>query len=289
MLIRIKRCIGCNIWIVTAILLGLAGCTNDKDDASKKDQAKPNVQFEVKKDNQGKTIGAQAVGLTKGSKLPAFRDAVLLDEPPDGELQPPNVTHTGKNAVKIFESIANDLWDKTTFTNDDFRPIQYRAIIATELGDIQVQLHGDAAPNHVRSFVCLAKSGYYDGMAFYQSVNRKVEDNTVAFIETGCPRGTGELGSGSIGYWLRPEIGSKLTHEEGVLGACLNFDPNSAACRFYLTAAAMPQMDGSFTIFGKVTQGLDVIRTMNKREVLEGDRLVKPVLIKSVTIQTIAQ
>ena len=283
---RTNRRIGCGLCIVSTILIGLAGCTKSDDAASKKDQAKADVQIEVKKDNQGKAIHAHPVGLAKGVRLPAFKDAVILDEPPEGELQPPNVTHTGKNAIKIFESIATDLWDKVNFTNDDGRPIQYRAIIATELGDIHVQLHGDAAPNHVRSFVCLAKSGYYDGMAFYRSLNANVEDNRVAFIEAGCPRGTGELGSGSIGYWLRPEIGPKLTHEEGVLGACLNGDANSAACRFYLTAAAMPQMDGTFTIFGKVTQGLDVVRTINKREVLENDRLMKPVLIKSVTIQS---
>src|SRR2546423_328371 len=81
-----------------------------------------------------------------------------------------------------------------------------------------------------------------DGMAFYRSINRKVEDNPVAFIEAGCPLGTGDFGNGSIGYWLKPEISQKHTHQEGVLGACQNRDPNSAACRFYLTANAMPRL-----------------------------------------------
>ena len=95
---------------------------------------------------------------------------------------------------------------------------------------------------------------------------------------------------GSIGYWLHPEIGEKLTHDEGVLGACLNEDPNSAACRFYILAVANPNLDGKFTIFGRVTKGLDIVRTINNRAVYkEADEskynhLKEPVLIRSVTV-----
>lgn len=284
-----KRWIGCGIGGVAAMLVGLTGCKKSGDEGDKNDIPKTPVQVEAKQDNQGKTILAQSVALAKVPKLLSFKDAVILDPAPEGEIRPPNKTYTGKNAVKIFETIANDLWDKVNFTDQDGRRIKYRAIVATELGDIHIALHGNIAPNHVRSFVCLAKAGYYDGMAFYYSINRKVVDDTVAYIEAGCPRGTGEIGSGSIGYWLRPEISDKLTHEEGVLGACIGHDPESAACRFYLTAAAMPQMDGEFTIFGKVTQGLDVVRTINKRAVHENDRLEQPVLMRSVTILTVLE
>jgi peptidyl-prolyl cis-trans isomerase B (cyclophilin B) len=283
----VKRWFGCGMSVVAAVLVGLAGCKKDGDEASKKDA--PAVQVEAKKDNNGKTIQGQTVGLEKAPKLLPFKEAVVLDPPPEGELQPPDATYTGKNAVKIFETIANDLWDKVNFRDNDGRRIRYQAIVATDLGDIHVDLHGNLAPNHVRSFVCLAKTGYYDGMAFYYSINRKIEDNTVAYIEAGCPRGTREIGSGSIGYWLRKESSEKLTHEEGVLGACLGEDPESAACRFYITAAPMPWMDGRFTVFGKVTQGLDIVRTINRREVQENDRLERPVLIRNVTIHPVLE
>jgi cyclophilin family peptidyl-prolyl cis-trans isomerase len=227
--------------------------------------------------------------LRKNPKLPTFKDAVILDPVPEGEQRPPNMTHTGKNAVKIFEMIANEMWDQTTFTNNDGKRIKYQATIATDLGDIAIDLFGDDVPNHVRSFVCLAKSGYYDGMAFYRSVNRQVEDSRVAYIETGCPRGTGELGSGSIGYWLKPEISERITHEVGVLGASLGEDPDSAACRFHILTVANPYMDGRFTIFGKVTSGLDIVRTINKKPVAEFDRLEQPVTIRSVTIRAVPQ
>jgi peptidyl-prolyl cis-trans isomerase B (cyclophilin B) len=274
-----KRWIG---WTSAAILVALAGCGKDADEPVNKHPA----AVLSRKDNAGKTIAAQPVARDKAPKLLPFKDAVIFD-PPDEEQQPTDTTYTGKNAVKIFESIATDLWDKATFTDNQGRRIKYQAILATELGDIHLDLHGNLAPNHVRSFVCLARAGYYDGMGFYYSINRTTEGNKVAFIEAGCPRGTGEYGSGSIGYWLKPEITPKLTHEEGVLVACQNRDPNSAACRFYISAAAMPHLNGEFTVFGKVTRGLDIVHTINKRGVRENDRLEAPVVIRSVTIQTV--
>jgi peptidyl-prolyl cis-trans isomerase B (cyclophilin B) len=246
------------------------------------------VQPAPKKDNNGKPVPARPAARTNTPLLLPFKDAVILgNDVPAGEMPPPDMTCTGKNTIKIFENISTNLWDKVTFTDKDGKRIRYTTVIATDLGVIHVNLDGDSAPNHVRSFVCLARAGYYDGMAFYYSINRQVGDTTVAYIEAGCPRGTGELGSGSIGYWLRPEFNRRLSHDEGVLGACLGEDPNSAACRFYLAAIAMPRMDGSFTIFGKVTQGLDIVRTINRREVQETDLLRQPVLIRTVTIQTV--
>jgi peptidyl-prolyl cis-trans isomerase B (cyclophilin B) len=278
----IKRWVGCVISVSAAILLGLVGC-------NKEAEPKPVAQGEVRKDNDAKPIPAVTVSRSNGPALLLFKDAVILGAtPPEGE-KPANRTHTGKNAVKIYESIANDLWDKVNFTDDNGRPARYQAVVATELGDIHIDLHGNLAPNHVRSFVCLAKAGYYDGMAFYYSINRKVEDNTVAYVETGCPRGTGQRGSGSIGYWLRKELSEKLTHEEGVVGACLGEDPDSAACRFYITAAPMPFMNGEFTVFGKVTRGLDIVHAINKKAVDETDRLQKPILIRNITISTVLE
>ncbi len=275
--------------ISTGLALVLVGCKKDDDSANNKSQEKPSVHVEGKKDNNSKPISAQLVSLTKMPELLQFRQAVILEPAPEGELRPPDKTHTGKNVVRIFESIANEMWDKVAFKNDAGLPTKYLAVITTDMGDVQIDLNHRAAPNHVRNFVSLAKAGYYDGMSFYYSINRQVEDQTVAYIESGCPRGTGELGSGSIGYWLKPELHEKATHEEGVIGAARGYDDNSAACRFYLTAEAMPQMDGTFTVFGRITKGLDIVRAINKRETKENDALKQPVTIRSVTIQSILE
>ena len=110
-------------------------------------------------------------------------------------------------------------------------------------------------------------------------------------IEGGCPRGTGEMGHGSIGYWLKNEV-SLEQHDVGTVAACHGEDPDTAACRFYITLNKAPFLDGTFTIFGKVTSGLDVARRIfslpvrNDPEYPEGDRPEKPVVIRSVTIET---
>jgi cyclophilin family peptidyl-prolyl cis-trans isomerase len=291
-----NRWIGLLFGSAAVVLFGLSGC-NKENNADDKDVPPPVAQVAPKNDNDGKTIPGQAVSLAR-LKLLSFNEAVeqklVLLDPPADEKIPPDMTYNGKNTGKIFETISNGLWDKVVFTDDAGKRLKYHAVMKTVLGDIHIDLFGETAPNHVRNFVCLARTGYFDGMTFYYSLNTKVEDKLVAFIETGCPRGTGEPGSGSIGYWLKPEVNDKLTHEEGVIGACINSDPNSASGRLYITAANMPQMDPFFTIFGKVTQGLDIVRTINKSEVIEEDganqnRLKQPVLIRSVTIVTTSE
>src|SRR5436309_9164790 len=126
-----KRWIG--IGVVLAIL---AGCNQRGEEA--KNPPKPTV--EVKKDNNGKPIAAQPVSLAKAPKLLPFNEAVSLDPPPDGEGRPPNKTYTGKNAIKIYETIAKDTWDKVNFTDNNGKRVKYQAVIATELGDIRVDL-----------------------------------------------------------------------------------------------------------------------------------------------------
>src|SRR5262249_49269334 len=108
----------------------------------------------------------------------------------------------------------------------------------------------------------------------------------------GCPMGTGQPGCGSIGYWMKPEFSDDVKHEEGSVGACRGEDPESAACRVYITLSKAPGMDGEHTIFGKVTpRGLDVVRRIatqpvsNSPEYPLGDRPEKPIVIRKATIQ----
>jgi peptidyl-prolyl cis-trans isomerase B (cyclophilin B) len=279
-------------WLLLGAVLGLSlpGCGNNE--AKKADVTPPEAQVEGKEKSAGKQIAATPASLEKSRLHLPFREGVLLESPTD-EQRPPDLTCTGKNTGKIYEAIAGKdgkggLWDQVLFVNADGKKVKYTALVTTKDGDIHLELYPQAAPNHVRSFVSLAKAGYFDGMPFYRSHREINENGTVAFIESGCPKGTGEFGYGSIGYWLRPEISNTLTHDEGVLGAWHREELETASCRFYLAAEKMPQMDGSFTIFGKVTRGLDVVRTINKRPVqnMNDWLLVEPVTIQQVIIQT---
>jgi peptidyl-prolyl cis-trans isomerase B (cyclophilin B) len=146
----------------------------------------------------------------------------------------------------------------------------------------------------VRNFIALARAGYYDGLTFERVRFEKGEDGPpLEQIEGGCPLGTGEAGQGHLGYWLNLEATEgQVLHEEGAVGACRGFDLDSAGCRFYVCLCKAPYLDGNYTVFGKVTRGLDVARTIYRKPVVSEDRdrdgarrPLTPVVIKSVQIE----
>ncbi len=91
----------------------------------------------------------------------------------------------------------------------------------TEVGTVEITLRPDLAPNHVRNFIALSMLGYYDGLVFERTVHAKPADHPeqeVDVLEGGCPLGTGDIGIGSLGYWLKPEY-SQEKHDVGTVGA----------------------------------------------------------------------
>jgi cyclophilin family peptidyl-prolyl cis-trans isomerase len=219
-----------------------------------------------------------------------FDQAVRLDAP-DGENRPPDMTVNGKVTGKLFEQIAGKdgkggLWDQVHFVTAQGKPLKSFALVKTDAGDMKIELFHQAAANHVRSFICLARAGYFDGLPFHQSIRR----DDFRYLESGCPKGAGELGYGSIGYWLKPEISKTLTHEEGAVGAWHPEELERAACRFYVTLGKTPAYDGNYTIFGKVVHGLDVAHTINKRPVQDEEYQgppQEPYRIRQVLIEQI--
>jgi cyclophilin family peptidyl-prolyl cis-trans isomerase len=276
-------------------LAGLAGCSRPEGEPKADVPGTPAVQAEkpgaTPGPGSGKPVGAQAVSRPRLQK--PFKQAVLLDAP-DGQLRPPDRTPAGKNTGQVFEAVAGKdfaggLWDQVEFYDAQGRRLKYTAVLKTDLGEIHVALLPEAAPNHVTNFIALARAGYYDGLPFHASQRVEAEDKTLAYLEAGCPKGTGEPGYGSIGYWLEPEVNDKLVHEVGTVGAWhVAEQPDTAACRFYVTLHRAPWMDGEYTIFGKVNRGLDVAHTINKRPVVNEfpfDRPQEPVVIRQVVIQ----
>jgi cyclophilin family peptidyl-prolyl cis-trans isomerase len=270
-------------------LVALSGCTGE---SKTPEPAKPVVQ--IKPDAvapQGKTVVAQPVSRQRQK---SFKDAVLLD-PPDGQQRPPDLTFSGKNVARIFEAVAGPgnaggLWDRVELSDAEGRRLKYTAIVKTDLGEIHIGLLPDAAPNHVTSFIALARAGYYDGLPFHISQRSKPAEKPLGYLEAGCPKGTGEAGYGSVGYWLEPEIDRELIHEAGTVGAWhLGTESDADAARFYITLHPAPWMDGAYTIFGRVIRGLDVADAINRRPVLDEepfDRPKEPVLIRRVVIES---
>jgi cyclophilin family peptidyl-prolyl cis-trans isomerase len=221
----------------------------------------------------------------------ATRDA---EDPPANADRPPDQTVSKKPVAKLLDEVKKH-WDAVRFTSPAGKKIDYCATVHTGLGNIQIALLADLAPNHVRNFVALARAGYYDEL-FFDRIRREKGDGAVLrTIEAGCPLGEGDPRTDSLGYWLKPEFqpGDKMSHDEGTVGACRGVEPDSAACRFYITLSKAPFLDGNYTIFGKVVSGLDVARKISLQPVLivedqsEGAlRPEKPVQINKVTIQT---
>jgi peptidylprolyl isomerase len=226
-----------------------------------------------------------------------FTEAARAGDDPPGETDvAPDQTITGKSVGKLYTDVVRT-WDSIRYVNGKGERIDYTARIETDLGTIAIALRPDIAPNHVRNFIALARLGYYDGLSFERIHDEAAEDTTgtaLKSIEAGCPLGRGDFAIGHLGYWLRPEFpGSeaKVTHEEGTVGACHGAEPDTACCRFYVTLAPASFLDGNFTVFGKIVEGIDIARAIfAKPTIVEeqdtGSRRPKePVLIRKVTIQ----
>src|SRR5262245_20816256 len=144
----------------------------------------------------------------------SFADATRPDPPADAQ-RPDDTTLAGKPTGKLCTEVQR-LWDTIRFVSDSGKPLAYSATLETSHGAVEIALRPDLAPNHVRSFVALAKAGYYDGLLFERVVHQQAPDDPETFldsIEGGCPRGTGEPGYGSVGYWLKPELNPQVAHE----------------------------------------------------------------------------
>lgn len=140
----------------------------------------------------------------------------------------------------------------TTETNEQLSG--YRAVVETSMGAITLEFFPDRAPNHVRNFLRLAQSGVYNGTAFHRVAKGFV-------IQGGyLPTRTEPLDDRQQGYVkpLQPEF-SKTTHETGILSMARGEDPASATTSFFIVTAPSPGIDGQYTVFGRVVEGLDVV------------------------------
>ncbi len=147
---------------------------------------------------------------------------------------------------------------------------QYFATIETEKGDIVVHLFADKSPLAVNNFIFLARQGWYDGVTFHRVIPGFV-------AQAGDPTGTG---LGGPGYAFSNETDNGLSFDDaGILGMA-NAGPNTNGSQFFITYAPQPQLDGGYTIFGKVVSGMDVLENLTPRDPTQnpnqppGDRIL---------------
>ncbi|MFD1332309.1 peptidylprolyl isomerase [Methylopila musalis] len=141
-------------------------------------------------------------------------------------------------------------------------------VIETTQGRVVVALRPDLAPTHVARVKELARQGFYDGVPFH-----RVIDGFMA--QTGCPEGTGRGGSGQK---LKAEF-SKEKHTRGTVSAARAMDPNSADSQFFICFADAPWLDGQYSVWGAVTEGMD-----NVDKIKRGEPVSNPDKIVSVKV-----
>lgn len=147
--------------------------------------------------------------------------------------------------------------------------------ITTNQGTFKVELLEDSAPQTTGNFVTLAEKGFYDGVVFHRIIDGFM-------IQGGDPTGTGR---GGPGYQIKDEFGKGLKHDrEGVLSMA-NAGPNTGGSQFFITLAPTPWLDGKHAIFGRVSEGIDVVRKIGKVQTKSGDRPAQDVVMEKVTVE----
>lgn len=152
---------------------------------------------------------------------------------------------------------------------------QYYATLHTARGDIKIELYADKAPLAVNNFVFLARQGWFDGVTFH-----RVLPGFVA--QAGDPSGSG---FGGPGYAFDNEISPDLTFDgPGVVGMA-NAGPGSNGSQFFITFAAAPNLNGGYTIFGRVIEGMAVVQALTPRDPSQTLDLPSGDVILGVTIE----
>ncbi|MBN1383499.1 MAG: peptidylprolyl isomerase [Elusimicrobia bacterium] len=132
------------------------------------------------------------------------------------------------------------------------------AVIETDKGTIKFKFFEEDAPNTVENFKKLADKKFYDGLKFHRVVPNFV-------IQGGCPLGNG---TGDPGYKIKAEFNSK-PHLDGTVAMARSQHPDSAGSQFYICLGPQPFLNRKYTVFGQVTEGLDVVHKIQVGDIMK--------------------
>ena len=153
----------------------------------------------------------------------------------------------------------------------------YSAVITTSLGSIEIELFTDIAPITVNNFVNLSNDGYYDNVIFHRVIKGFM-------IQGGDPSGTGHGEMGKYpGYEFQDELNNPMQYEKGIV-AMANRGPNTNGSQFFIMHVDYP-LPYDYTIFGKVSNGIDVVDAIANVQTGDMDKPVDDVVINSVDIK----
>ena len=163
------------------------------------------------------------------------------------------------------------------------KPEDLEAVVTTEAGVFRIEFAADKAPKHVELFLKNARSGYYNGSGFHRVFANAVIQGGDPLLKD--PKTPKKLW-GSGGLSLVPDEFSDFKHERGVVSSVsIPGRPNSEGAQFFVCLTAQPALDGKYSTFGRVTEGMDVVEKISLTPAGEGGAVETPVRILSVTIE----
>jgi len=194
-----------------------------------------------------------------------------------------NSTPPTTKEVAPSKEVKTQVKDVTEKGANDKNPLV--TIVMEDGSIIKIELYPEIAPNTVRNFISLSKSGFYNGLIFHRVIPGFM-------IQGGDPKGTGMGGPGySIsGEFSENNFNNTLKHGRGVISMARSNDPNSAGSQFFIVVADSANnaasLDGKYASFGKVTEGMETVDKIVAVERDANDKPKKEQKMKKVTVDT---
>ena len=170
----------------------------------------------------------------------------------------------------------NKVYDSMPEMNIDISK-KYSAVIKTSMGDMSIEFFTEDAPMTVNNFINLSRDGYYDNVIFHRVISGFM-------IQGGDPSGTGHGEMGKYpGYKFEDELNNQRSYDKGIL-AMANAGPDTNGSQFFIMHVNYP-LPYQYTIFGFVTDGLEVIDKIASVETGDGDKPVNDLVIETVEVK----
>ena len=144
----------------------------------------------------------------------------------------------------------------------------------TNMGEFVAEMFEDKAPKTTENFISLVEKKFYDGIIFHRVIDGFM-------IQGGDPTGTG---MGGPGYKIADEFGEGLTHDDEGYFSMANAGPNTGGSQFFITLAPTPWLNGHHAIFGRVVEGMDVMRKIGVTKTDFRDRPLEDVKMETVEV-----
>lgn len=149
-----------------------------------------------------------------------------------------------------------------------------KAVVETSMGTFTLRLDTAKAPNTARNFIILAQKGFYNGLTFHRVIDGFM-------IQGGDPNGNG---TGGPGYTIKDEFSPELRHDGPGILSMANAGPDTGGSQFFITLKATPWLDGRHAVFGRVSDGMEVVQKIGHTRTDAADKPVFPVVIRKIVI-----